>query len=237
MKRLIFIFAFLVVSAGVLIFLKFIKLNNNFHQFEIQRIAHAGGGVNDETYTNSLEALNLNIKQGFLFFELDFSFTSDNHLVCLHDWKHDFLRSFGFETKNKLTLAEFEKLVRDKCQFQKLTLKTLVEWMKNNPSATIITDVKEDNVKALSILMQKIPDAQNRIIPQIYFPENFEKVKSMGFKKIIWTLYRYKGDNSDVLKRVDKFSQPLQSQCLKKEHKLLYRNFLERKKSSRTFIR
>lgn len=34
-------------------------------------IAHAGGGVENYTYTNSLESLNSSYEQGFRFFELD----------------------------------------------------------------------------------------------------------------------------------------------------------------------
>ena len=37
--------------------------------FKVSRIAHAGGGILGNTYTNSYEALNLNIRNGFLYFE------------------------------------------------------------------------------------------------------------------------------------------------------------------------
>jgi glycerophosphoryl diester phosphodiesterase len=36
-------------------------------------IAHAGGAINQQTYTNSLEALNANYAKGFRFFEIDLS--------------------------------------------------------------------------------------------------------------------------------------------------------------------
>ena len=49
-------------------------------------IAHAGGGINNITYSNCLEALNLNYKLGHRVFEIDFSCTSDNKLISLHDW-------------------------------------------------------------------------------------------------------------------------------------------------------
>src|SRR5210317_451008 len=49
-------------------------------------IAHAGGSLNGQKYTNSLEALNLNYQKGHRFFEVDFSWTSDEGLVAIHDW-------------------------------------------------------------------------------------------------------------------------------------------------------
>ncbi|MCK4824891.1 sulfatase-like hydrolase/transferase, partial [bacterium] len=83
----------------------FIELIPNFQPL---RVAHAGGGIRGKTYTNSLDALDQNIENGFLYFELDFSFTKDGRLVCIHDWKKSFRRSFGFWTKEKPTVEAFE---------------------------------------------------------------------------------------------------------------------------------
>ncbi len=177
-------------------------------EFEAQRIAHAGGGVSGKTYTNSYDALNKNIKKGFNYFELDFSFTSDGHLVCIHDWEGSFKRSFGFSTKAKPTLKEFQTLVKNKSEFQKCTLDGLIAWIKENPTATIVTDVKENNIKALEVIAKKVPDFRKRIIPQIYNPSNYDLVQKMGFEQIIWTLYRYNGSNKEVLKWVDRFKGP-----------------------------
>jgi len=176
--------------------------------FQVLRIAHAGGGIKQKTYTNSHEALDYSIKNGFLYFELDFSFTKDGHLVCIHDWKGSFKKTFGFEAKERPTLETFESLVKNASEFKNCTLDSLISWMKQNPSAFIITDIKEDNLKALRIMSKKIPGFERRIIPQIYNPKNYNRVKSMGYKQIIWTLYRYRGTNADVLKWVDKFKKP-----------------------------
>ena len=77
--------------------------------------------------------------------------------------------------------------------------------MDENPSAIIITDVKENNIRALEKIHDTLPDAHKRVIPQIYTPEEFEKVKKMGFKQIIWTLYRYQGDDDDILEKTKQF--------------------------------
>ncbi len=47
-------------------------------------IAHAGGGIDGYTYTNSKEALLQSLDRGYKFIELDFSMTSDGQLVCAH---------------------------------------------------------------------------------------------------------------------------------------------------------
>ncbi|MCI5147220.1 MAG: hypothetical protein D3923_17260, partial [Candidatus Electrothrix sp. AR3] len=164
------------------------------------------------TYTNSYDALNLNLKKGFKYFEIDFSYTVDNQLVCLHDWKDSFKRSFGFFKEKKPTLAEFKQLVQEKSKFKKCTLDGLAVWMKENPSAYIITDIKPENRKfhnALRIIAETLPDSLNRVIPQIYYPKQIKKVKKLGFKQIIWTLYRYAGDDAEVLAMVDTLEPPL----------------------------
>jgi len=77
--------------------------------------------------------------------------------------------------------------------------------MKQHPSAYIITDVKDSNIKALQIMLKTLPHATRRVIPQIYDPDNFDNVKELGFQQIIWTLYRVSMSNEKVVTRLQKF--------------------------------
>ncbi|MBW2667469.1 MAG: sulfatase-like hydrolase/transferase [Deltaproteobacteria bacterium] len=176
--------------------------------FEALRVAHAGGGYNAQAYTNSYQALNRSVRKGFAYIELDFSFTSDGHLVCIHDWDESFTRAFGFVTETAPTLEEFESIVANTAKLENCTLAGLARWMRENPSATIITDVKERNVAALAIIAEHLPDAGTRVIPQIYQPANFGTVKALGFESMIWTLYRYRGNTREVLAHVQEFEPP-----------------------------
>ena len=173
--------------------------------FQALRIAHAGGGLEKKTYTNSYQALDANIENGFRYFEIDFTFTSDDQLVCLHDWKSNFKRSFGFETEHRLSLEEFQKLAEENTKFTNCTLTGLAGWMVENPVALIVTDVKEDNLKALKRIHEVLPDADTRVIPQVYDPVNFEEIHAMGFEQIIWTLYRYSGSDYQVIHWLDEW--------------------------------
>jgi len=174
-------------------------------RFEALRIAHAGGGLGKITYTDSYQALSVNLSRGFRYFEIDFSFTSDDRLVCLHDWGFNFKRTFGFETKQRLSLKEFERLSKDNKKFTNCTLQGLAEWMRKNPTAYIVTDVKDGNLKALKRIRAVLPDADKRVIPQIYEPLNFDSVKNMGFRQLIWTLYRYPGTGYQVIQWLDQW--------------------------------
>ncbi len=173
--------------------------------FTALRIAHAGGGIEGKTYTNSYQALDHNLQIGFVYFELDFVFTSDEQLVCLHDWNQSFGRAFGYQTNQKLSLKKMQELISANTTWTNCTLDDLADWMLKNGAAHIVTDVKERNLKALSLIAKKLPDAHRRVIPQIYTPENYSAVKEMGFEQIIWTLYRYPHGESEVLNNIQNF--------------------------------
>jgi len=181
---------------------------DNFN-FDVRRIAHAGGGLQGKTYTNSFEAIEENFKRGFSYFEIDFSFTKDDQLACIHDWDKNFETSFGFKIKDIPTLDYFETLVDNSPKFHNCTLDSLANFIEKHPEIYIVTDVKEDNLQALQIISERVEDYQKRIIPQIYNPANYSKVKAMGYEQIIWTLYRYSFSSQDLTKEVlswtDKF--------------------------------
>jgi len=173
---------------------------------ELPRIAHAGGQVNGATYTNSLEALEENYAAGFRAFEIDFSFTSDGELVCLHDWEESFTRSFGLPPGSPVSLQEFEQLVRERSEFTKCTLANFMLWFDAHQDALLITDVKEQNVAALEHISTNYPQFLPRIIPQIYQPEEYQAVAALGFENLIWTLYLYPGGTQSVLNNLPDMS-------------------------------
>jgi len=182
---------------------------NESTAFHAERIAHAGGGYEGQTYTNSYQALSTNLKLGFTYFEIDFVFTSDNHLVCLHDWGESFERIFNLQAKPIPTLGQFEILAANNSSFTSCTAQGLAEWMRQNPSATIVSDVKGKNLRALKLLRKIIPDATRRLIPQIYQPEEYAAVKALGYQQAIWTLYRFRGGDDVVFAHVTEMKIPI----------------------------
>lgn len=165
------------------------------------RIAHAGGQIGNNTYTNSLDALDVNYESGFRIFEMDFSWTSDQLLVCLHDWEESFERSFNLPQTQPISLTEFEQLVQERSAYKKCTLSSLMEWFSSHPQAMLVTDVKERNLEALELISSNYPQFVSQIIPQIYQPDEYTTVRNMGYEKIIWTLYLYPGGSTAVLER------------------------------------
>jgi glycerophosphoryl diester phosphodiesterase len=153
-------------------------------------IAHAGGGLENHTYTNSLEALDFNYGKGFRFFEVDFSWTSDRELVAIHDWQGDLKRRFHLPEKHRIpTRKEFLNLEPTNGLTQ-LSLAGVLEWAREKGDAFIVTDIKKKNSRALEEIFREKPEFVQYLIPQVYSYAEYKKVKKMGYEKIILTLYR-----------------------------------------------
>ena len=161
-------------------------------------IAHAGGGVNQKRYTNSIQALNFNYERGFDLFEIDFIWTTDNQLVCLHDWDRTPKWLLNYHGEKPLSLEEFNALENEDLGLKPCDLNSLNKWLIEHPRAYVVTDIKGQNLKGLALMLKIIDNATDRVIPQFTQPEHYQQVKDMGYKSLIWTLYSYKGNNESV---------------------------------------
>ncbi len=168
------------------------------HSAVFPRIAHAGGGYQGATYTNSLNALASNADR-FALFEIDFSFTSDDRLVCMHDWGVSAQKAFGMEFAAPPTYERFVALAARAADFQPCTLDTLVQWLRDHPGPRIVTDLKDENLVALARIARRFPDMLHRFIPQIYHPDEYAPVRLLGYRDVIFTIYRFRGRDELVV--------------------------------------
>ncbi len=136
-------------------------------------IAHAGGEIEGQRYTNSLEALNLNYALGFRIFEIDIIKTSDGHLVCAHDWD-SWKRFTGFKGEGPVTLNEFLKYkIREK--YTPLSLEMLHEWFKKHSDATLLTD-KINDPKAVCAIFT----STDQLLLKLISPHTIKAAKSLN---------------------------------------------------------
>lgn len=167
----------------------------------LPRISHAGGRLNGDIYTNSLEGLARTHKAGFRFFELDFSPTSDRHWVCVHDWPK-FFRFAGRQTPSwnyRPDLDEFLTL-RRQMSFTPCTLDELSSWLARHPEAHIVTDTKYENSQLLGVIAKRI--AKDKVIPQVYHPDRIAAVRALGFKDVILTVYKLDWPNDRIIREI-----------------------------------
>ena len=151
-------------------------------------ILHAGGVTPEGvTGSNSLEALEHSYENGFRLLELDFSWTCDGELVCVHDWNAFYGRILDTDSP---TLAQFEAVRDSTYGFTSLTLDHLIAWLREHPGVSIVTDIKEDCAAGAALIAQRCPDLRSRFIIQIYHPEEYDQVADLGFEHIILTVYQ-----------------------------------------------
>ena len=125
-------------------------------------IAHAGGVIDGQCYTNSREAVEESLRRGYHYIELDLQVTRDNHLVAVHDW--DRLRDMAGAPELPVlpTLAEVRGLTL-KGGLHILDGKDIAELMLRHPQMILITDKIHD----MALLAQELP-FHDRIIVEVF---------------------------------------------------------------------
>lgn len=173
---------------------------------EIQKselILHAGGVTPDGAVaSNSFEAINYSYDNGYRILEIDFCWTEDNNLVCVHDWECFYTSGLG---KDGMTFAEFEKERYDTYNFTSLTLDHLCEWLKEHNDVVIVTDIKERCVDGAKLIADKYPELKDNFYIQIYNKSDYVPVQNLGFKNIIWTLYQLSWEEKNDIKSISEF--------------------------------
>ncbi len=164
----------------------------------LPRIAHAGGGIDEHRYTNSKQAILHSLSRGYQLIEIDFVWTSDRHLVCLHDW---FYSADIFFTEQLVEPPLREEFLSWESSggYTQMDVGILADIMHDHPQMKLVTDIKDDNIEGLKYLAAHIADYKVRVIPQFYQPETYEEIRKLGYQNLIWTLYQYKGGTQQVL--------------------------------------
>ena len=156
-------------------------------QQSIWYITHAAGSIDGMAGSNSLEALTGAYEAGCRYIEIDFQFTADGELACIHDWYRQYTSAVP-EDGTALTLEAFQNCrIYDK--YTPLWLDSLADFMTAHPDLYIITDIKTDNPKAAAIIGERYPELTDRFIIQIYNGDEYDAVRAAGFDHIIYTLY------------------------------------------------
>ena len=157
-------------------------------------IVHAGGVTQGKRYTNTLDALEDSVRREAKWVEIDFSWTSDNHLVLLHDWNECFKwLAPSWKYDRVPTLAEFKKLTYVRGWTQ-MDFFDLTQWLLINKDIKIITDVKDRETEAIEYILNSSKGVTRNFIFQIYAIEDCLLIKEEKDLPIILSLYKYDCD-------------------------------------------
>lgn len=156
---------------------------------QVQSIAHAGGRIDGQVYTNSLAAFNQAYARGFRMIEVDFLKTADGIIVCGHDWD-----DFNATPSNQQFLQR-----RTLDPFPACTLTELLEWLDRHPDVVLVSDAKMDVITVNQTLHSSLGA---RLFAQAYNVGDVPLLHEAGISNIILTLYRAGNRNA----RLDEIS-------------------------------
>lgn len=198
-NRVLFFLLLGVWGLGIMSYMK-IKDQKKWYEKSIT-VCHALGMTKEgDVLTNSLEAFEYNYELGQRVFEVDLAVTSDNVVVLRHDWVSDLgqAEEFGW-TEEVKEIPDAEKflntLILDK--YTPITLRDLYEIMAEKKDIYVILDSKytPDVTTQFEQIVNTATEngyesVLERIVPQIYYEEMYDKVESVyAFKEYIYTLY------------------------------------------------
>ncbi len=197
----------LIISMLVFLSMLLLGCNKNTTIKEIvnnhQIIAHAGGGLDEQTYLNVEDSITEHYALGTRLFEFDFAFSSDNFLIGIHYWESHLIGE-GYSFENRMSLAEYENTLIAG-EYVGLTFTNLLHLMNNEyPDIVIIMDTKESDMEkfyeAVVASAKAInEDLLDRIIPQIYNEEMYDVLEDIySFDYYVYTLYKTNATNEEV---------------------------------------
>lgn len=167
-------------------------------------IAHACGGIDGKTYTNSREAFLLNYELGHRVFEIDFNLSEDGVLIAAHDkehWKEITKTDLPYTSENFNRLLIYD-------QYESLNWSEIIDLMAEYPDVYLVTDTKSQAKRSVMLAFSQLvscaeqthPEVLERIIPQIYNEDMLSWISRFySFKSVIFTLYATEWSPQSVL--------------------------------------
>ena len=148
------------------------------HRLQPILIAHAGGGIDKHTYTNSREAVEQALQQGFSFIELDLSITpKDRKIVAVHDFK-TLLQQTGMELEEgDISYAS----IKDSKIYGKYTLISaddINRLFSKNSAAWLVTD----KIGELDVLLEQIDMPRERMLVEVFSYKAYKTALKNGIR-------------------------------------------------------
>jgi hypothetical protein len=167
-------------------------------------IAHANGGIDGRTYTNSQEAFERNYARGFRVFETDFVRLRDGTVFAAHDGLE---ASYGLDKLFKD--ATWADLAGHKFggTYTAMRSQEVIELLRTHPDAYVILDTKYDHFEIFKTFVAQTGGGHalmDRIIPHIQGQADLDQYRTVWpLRNFMVALYRtqYLGrfDDPEVL--------------------------------------
>jgi len=183
--------------------------------FQAHRVvAHAMGGIEGLTYTNSYEAFIANYEKGTRVFEADLLLSKDDRLIARHEWGEKFTEMLGQEALVKPdergTVWSYREFKEAKIlgRYEPLGWEDILDLMERYPDIYVVTDTKQIKPEEFNRIYTKIVQSAkkrdasllDRVVPQIYHREMWGDVERLhSFEQVIYTLYQSEDSDEQVI--------------------------------------
>lgn len=146
-------------------------------------IAHAGGVLDGYVYTNSLEALQHAVENGYKFIEVDLIMSADSVLVAAHSWE-DFNRMTGNAHRGDSAMM-LEQFVEQRIhgRYTPMTAAMVNDFFMGDSSLYLVTDKTSEPV----ILAEYFPDLRQRMVVEAFTYEHYQQLVDEGYFRVLYS--------------------------------------------------
>ena len=159
------------------------KTPHPFYNGNDHLIAHAGGAIDGNVYTNSREAVEGSILEGQKFIEIDLIKTSDGAYIAGHDWELVNEMTGKKDQKDKPQSLDEYKNAKILNKYTTMDEFDVAKLMDKHPNWVMLIDKARD-IKHLA----KTFANKDRIILQVYGLHGYFKALKYGFKNPVLRL-------------------------------------------------
>lgn len=150
-------------------------------QHEPQLIAHACGQLDGYNYTNSVEAMENALKNGYKFIEVDLLLTSDSIPVGCHYWP-DFNEMTGYPEMGD-SVPSFEdfsnRLIYNR--YRPINCNDIVYYLEQYPDWTFVVDKLDD----VDILERYFGHYKDRLLVECFSEYAYKSLLLSGFRPML----------------------------------------------------
>ncbi|MCF0229350.1 MAG: hypothetical protein HUJ76_06615 [Parasporobacterium sp.] len=178
-------------------------------------IRHALGGMDNNTYIDSIDALNYYYANGDKLYEVDVNFTSDDQLVLVHGWSEsDYKERIGKEYNADNPIPTYNEFMSWKIQnkYTPTSFRDLVNFMKKHNDMYVMLDFGnrsyEDTLKAYKAVVAAAENNDsilNRFIVGGHTTDMIKAVKEVYDFKIINLYLQKEKKREEQLKNLDDY--------------------------------
>ena len=146
-------------------------------------IAHAGGAVDSCIYTNSREALELAVKNGFRFIEFDFRLTSDSVMVAAYSWS-DFNAMTGHGHRGD-SVPSYKEFSSRKIygRYTPLSAHEINAFFREHPELYLVTD----KISSPELLCRYFPELKERMVVEAFSYKDYIRLRNEGFYLVLYS--------------------------------------------------